>query len=129
MRRSEKGPRRALKYYFFGKISTDLNSQCKNISKKTLGKNFPHYLCPRLVKTSFKQSDQVFSLSPTMRWGGAETGLRRALRYYFFGKISTDLDSQCKNISKDNLGENFPQYLYPHLVKTCFKQSNQVISL
>ena len=76
-RRGETGPRRALKYYFFGKISTDLNSQCKNISKKTLGKNFPHYLCPRLVKTSFKQSDQVFSLSPTMRWGGAETGRRR----------------------------------------------------
>ena len=49
-------------------------------------------------------------------------------KYYFLGKILTDLNSQCENISKNNLGENFPQYLCPHLVKTCFMQSDQVIS-
>ena len=74
------------------------NCQCKNISKETLGKNFLQYLYPRLVKTYFKQSDLVISLYPTTRRG--KTGPRWALKYYFFGKISKNLNSQCKNISK-----------------------------
>ena len=63
---------------------------------------------------------------------GTETGPRRDRDGHLnitFGKISTDLNSQCENNSKNNLGENFPQYLYPPLVKTCFKQRDQVISL